>query len=96
MSSPDDMNIDVPMKAPDEPVHWLVKPENIKKMWHYGIGLLVVLTLLDFVVEGHPHFWIDGTFGFNSWYGFITCVAMVVVAKGLGIFLKRKDTYYDD
>jgi len=25
----------------------------------------------------------------------ITCVAMVIFAKGLGIFLKRKDTYYD-
>jgi hypothetical protein len=48
------------------------------------------------VVHGHSYFWIDGTFGFYSWYGLLTCAAMVLFAKGLGVFLKRDDTYYDD
>lgn len=76
--------------------HWLRRPETIQKLWIGGIALLVALALLDFVVEPHPHFGIDGTFGFYSWYGFLTCVAMVVGAKALGLILKRKDDYYDD
>ncbi|MGB0747739.1 MAG: hypothetical protein ACPGO3_03245 [Magnetospiraceae bacterium] len=79
-----------------EKKHWLVRPESIKLMWRYGIGLLVVLTLFDLFMHGHPHFGIDGTFGFYSWYGFVTCAAMVIFAKGIGKFLKRKDSYYDD
>ncbi|MBF0590095.1 MAG: hypothetical protein HQL53_13315 [Magnetococcales bacterium] len=75
--------------------HWLVRQSTIRLLWRILIAILVVLTLMDLVIEHHPHFGIDGTFGFFSWYGFITCVAMVVFAKGLGIFLKREDTYYD-
>lgn len=80
----------------DKDRDWLVRKSTIKMMWIGGAAILVVLALLDFFVHGHPYFGIDGTFGFWSWYGFLTCIAMVVFAKGLGIFLKRKDTYYDD
>ncbi|MEQ8664565.1 MAG: hypothetical protein RIC16_02475 [Rhodospirillales bacterium] len=76
--------------------HWLRRSSSIRLMWRGGIVVLALLALLDLVVEPHPHFGIDGTFGFYSWYGLLTCVAMVVVAKGLGIFLKRPDDYYDD
>jgi len=79
-----------------EQKHWLVRPATIRLLWRWGIGILVVLVLGDFFVHPHEYFGIDGTFGFNSWYGFSTCVAMVLVAKGLGLFLKRKDTYYDE
>ncbi len=84
-----------PRKAPDEPEHWLVKPETIRKLW---IGSSVVLALIvagDLFVDHYEYFGIDATFGFYAWYGFVTCVAMVVGAKLLGIFLKRKDVYYD-
>ena len=81
---------------PEHHEHWLRRPSSIRLMWRGGIVLLACLALLDLVVEPHPHFGIDGTFGFYSWYGLLTCVAMVLVAKGLGIFLKRPDDYYDD
>jgi hypothetical protein len=77
-------------------LHWLVRPSTIRRLWWWGCGFLAVLTLADVVVHGHPHFWIDGTFGFYSWYGLLTCAAMVLFAKGLAVFLKRDDTYYDD
>lgn len=75
--------------------HWLVRQSTIRLLWIVLISVLAILTLMDFVIEHHPHFGLDGTFGFFSWYGFITCVAMVIFAKGLGFILKRKDTYYD-
>jgi hypothetical protein len=51
---------------------------------------------LGFFVHAHPSFQIDGTFGFYAWFGLVVCVGMVLFAKALGIFLKRKETYYDD
>ncbi len=76
--------------------HWLVRPRTIRGMW---IGFSVVLAALvvgDVFFHGHPSFGIEGTFGFYAWYGLATCVLMVVVAKLLGVLLKRPDTFYDD
>ena len=76
--------------------HWLVKPHNIRRLIYLSAAVLAIVALLDFAIEPHPEFGIEGTFSFYSWYGFVTCVAMVVFAKLLAIFLKRKDSYYDD
>lgn len=75
--------------------HWLRRPESIRKLWAIGLAVLFGLVMLDFAIHPHAYFGIDGSFGFNSWFGFFTCVAMVVIAKLLGIFLKRRDTYYE-
>ncbi|MGN7612846.1 hypothetical protein ACQZV8_12260 [Magnetococcales bacterium HHB-1] len=75
--------------------HWLVRQKTIKGLWVGFIVILSGLALADLIIHGHPHFGIDGIFGFYSWYGLITCAAMVAFAKGLGMILKRKDDYYD-
>lgn len=76
--------------------HWLVRPRTIRHLW-IGSGLvLAVLVVLDLVVRHHPHFGIDGVFGFGAWYGFGACVVLVLLAKMLGVILKRPDTYYDN
>ncbi|GGF51776.1 hypothetical protein GCM10011332_01260 [Terasakiella brassicae] len=77
-------------------VHWLCRPTTIKKLWIVGIAILVLTVALELTIHPHPYFGIDGWFGFNAWFGFFSCAAMVLFAKLLGIFLKRKDTYYDD
>ncbi len=76
--------------------HWLLRPRNIRRLTWLAVALLAVAALLDFAIEPHGAFGIDGTVFFYSWFGFLTCVGMVVLAKLLGIFLKRKDSYYDD
>ena len=81
--------------APDHD-HWLVRPSTIKALWIGSSIMLAILVLLDLFVEHHPHFGIDGTFGFGAWYGFLACVVLVLFAKGLGLILKRPDTYYDN
>ena len=75
--------------------HWLARPESIRVMWWLFIAILAITVLCDFVVEHHPYFGIDGSFGFAAWYGFLACGALVVFAKALGAILKRQDTYYD-
>ncbi|HEY7689840.1 MAG TPA: hypothetical protein VH835_14165 [Dongiaceae bacterium] len=82
------------MAAPDGD-HWLVRPATIRRLWHVSIAVLAVLVVLDLVVAHHPHFGIDGTFGFGAWFGFLACVALIVFARAVGGILKRPDTYYD-
>jgi len=83
------------MNEPDT-LHWLVRPKTIRRLWWGGGVILALLTLTDLFYEAHPYFGIDGGFGFYSWYGFATCAAMVIFAKILGLFVSRKDTYYDE
>lgn len=75
--------------------HWLTRPATIRRLWGVFILVLVALVVLDLVVAHHPYFGLDGTFGFGAWFGFLSCVALVVLAKALGAILKRPDTYYD-
>lgn len=76
--------------------HWLVRRGTIRMLWRGFAALLLGLVALDLVVEHHPLFGIDGTFGFGAWFGFLSCVALVIFAKALGGILKRPDTYYDE
>jgi hypothetical protein len=83
------------MADPNAPKHWLVRPATIRGLWIGSILVLALFVAADFFIHGHAYFGLDGGFGFYAWFGFVTCVAMVVGAKILGIFLKREDTYYD-
>ena len=53
---------------------------------------LSVAAQLVFKVKGY--FGPDGWFAFGAIYGFLACLAMVLVAKGLGYLLKRPHDYY--
>ncbi|MEX0738432.1 MAG: hypothetical protein WD071_03725 [Pseudohongiella sp.] len=76
--------------------HWLVRPDTIRKLW-WGFGVILALTVAaQFVVDVHDYFTVDGWFAFYAIFGFVSCLAMVVFAKVLGMFLKRPDTYYDE
>ncbi len=76
--------------------HWLVRPDTIRMIWISSIIVLGFTVLADFVVEHHPVFGIDGTFGFGAWFGFASCLLLVTGSKAIGAILKRRDTYYDD
>jgi hypothetical protein len=61
----------------------------------FGALLLATVAAEPFV-HHHPHFGLDGSFAFHAWYGFLTCCAMVLVAKLLvGKILSRPDDHYD-
>jgi uncharacterized membrane protein YhdT len=75
--------------------HWLVRPGTIKILWRVFAAVLAALVLGDFLIHAHTSFGIDGSFGFYAWYGLATCIAMVLFAKGIGVFLKRTDTFYE-
>ncbi len=62
------------------------------------VGSVVVLLSLvaEAVVEMHPHFGFDGIFGFHAVFSIAACLALLVLSKVLAVFVKRKDTYYDN
>lgn len=86
---------DPPMKSPGEPVHWLVRPKSIRWIWIIFVAVLLASLAGDLFVHHHATFGLDASFGFHAWFGFATCIAMILGAKALGLFLKRPDSYYD-
>jgi len=74
--------------------HWLVRPATIRKLWIGFIVVLVLTILADAFVAHDAYFIVDGTFGFAAWYGFLACMALILVAKLIGLALKRPDDYY--
>ena len=76
--------------------HWLVRPSSIRLMWRLLIAVLVFLVALQLVVDVKGYFLVDGWFGFGAVFGFLSCLAMVLAAKGLGVLLKRPESYYEE
>ena len=75
--------------------HWLYKKESIRKLWIIGVVILLITILGELVIDPHAHFLLADWFSFNAVFGFISCVVMVAFSRLLGIFIKRKDDYYD-
>lgn len=74
--------------------HWLDDQRNVIKLWRGFLIVLALTVLAGAVIDLHPHFEVERWFGFNAAYGFVTCLLMIVGAKGLGLLLKRSDRYY--
>lgn len=76
--------------------YWLDDKRNVDKI----VLLLVIacggLLLADFFLDKHPHFAIEGWFGFYAWYGFISYCFIVLSAKQWRRVVKRDESYYDD
>ena len=79
-----------------ETKHWLLRPRTIRGLWIGFAAALALLVLADVFIRPKAAFGVDGTFAFYAWYGLLTCLTMVLFAKGLGVVLKRPDTFYDD
>jgi hypothetical protein len=71
------------------------KPENVKRLLRGFYASLVVLVLLDFFIHKHAEFPWEGQFGFFATYGFVSCVALIFIARGLRRLIRRDEDYYD-
>ena len=82
--------------ADNEKLHWLVRPATIRKLWYGFSVVLIVVVLAQGLIDVKGYFNVDGWFGFGAIFGFLSCLLMVLVAKFLGLFLKRPHTFYVD
>ena len=75
--------------------HWILKKENIKKLWVCSIVLLVSLILVQLFFPIKGHFEVESWIGFGAWFGFIACILMILFAKILGLVVKKPEDYYE-
>ncbi len=72
--------------------------KNRQKTIAWAIFTVILLVTLSLEGLMHPHvvFGPEDTLFFNAIFGFLSCVAIVIFSKFLGIFLKRKESYYKE
>ncbi len=59
-------------------------------------AVLVIVELMP-VHESHGHHWWHLLPGFDLLYGFVGCVAIILISKAIGAaWLERPETYYED
>ena len=80
----------------DEKTYFFDKPENVKRVLNVFYTLCVILVLADFVVHRHIGLVWENIPAFYAIYGFVACVALVVVAKLIRKIVMRKEDYYND
>ena len=83
-------------KKKDDKVYFFDKPENIKRVLNIFYSLCVILVLADFVIHRHIGLVWENIPAFYAIYGFVACVALVVVAKLIRKVVMRKEDYYND
>lgn len=76
--------------------HWLDRPGASRRLWIAFAVVLAAAVLAQLAVDVVAHFAIEGWFAFYAVLGFAACAILVAIAKLLGLFLKRRDTYYED
>ena len=75
--------------------HWLARPTTIQLLWRIFAAVLALIVIAQAFIYVKGYFGVDGWFGFGAVFGFLSCLAMVLFAKGLGYALKRDEDYYD-
>jgi hypothetical protein len=85
---------EVAHKAPDEPPGFFDKPSNIRAMKWIAVLVVVVLTTLDFFLPYHETVGGEEIPGWYTVFGFVTSVALIVMAKIGASLLKREEDYY--
>ena len=75
--------------------YWLDEPGNVKRIIWALFAVCAALFLADAFYHKHSHFEVENFFGFYAIFGFVVCVALVLAAKGMRLFLMRSEDYYD-
>jgi hypothetical protein len=75
---------------------WLVRPATIRLLWGILWVVLALTVAAHLVIQVKGYFVIDAWYGFGAVFGFLACVLMVIVAKALGVLLKRDQDYYKE
>ena len=81
-------------RPPAAEPNWLSRPGSIRVLWIVFIVVLAATAAAELLVHLHPRFRLERWFGFHAAWGFLSCVAMVLFANLLGVFLRRPDDYY--
>lgn len=70
-------------------------PKNRARVRKIFYILLLVLLVGDYFIPKHGHFPWEEAYAFYAVFGFIGCVSLIFIAKGLRWLVQRKEDYYD-
>ncbi|WP_029896769.1 hypothetical protein [Desulfohalovibrio reitneri] len=73
----------------------LFSPAARKLMWWLLYGACAVSLLAALLAPPKAHFPFEEIFGFHAILGFASCAVLIIVAKGLGLFVKKGEDYYE-
>lgn len=71
-------------------------PSNIQRLLRVFYGICIVLLIADVILHRHVEHPLEALPGFYPVYGFVACVALVLVAKQMRKVLMKGEDYYDD
>ncbi len=78
----------------DKKNYFFDKPRNVAIVLYSLYFSCALLLLLDFIIHRHTlHPW-EGLLGFYAVYGFVGCVALVLVSTWMRSVLMREEEYY--
>jgi hypothetical protein len=76
---------------------WFDHPKNIRRLRTGFYIVLALLVLPDFFLHKHTLFLpVEAWPGFYALFGFVACVAIILISKLFGFALKVREDYYDD
>jgi membrane protease YdiL (CAAX protease family) len=84
-----------PNPTPKRELTLFDKPENQARVRRYFYVALVILMGAELLIPKHGHFPWEAAYGFYAVYGFMGCVALIFIAKGLRWLVRRREDYYD-
>jgi len=82
-------------RTPGPRRHWLDDVKHVTVIYRVLIAVCVALVGVDFFFVKSGHFAWEHWVGFYAIYGFVCCLALVLVAKRLRKVLMRPEDYYD-
>jgi hypothetical protein len=71
------------------------KHKNVQRLLYVFYTSLLVLLIIDFFIHKHGDFPWENAPEFFAVYGFVSCVALIFIAKLLRKIVRRKENYYD-
>jgi len=71
------------------------KHKNVQRLLYFFYAALIVLLIVDFFIHKHDDFPWEAAPEFFAVYGFVSCVALIFIAKLLRKIVGRKENYYD-
>ncbi len=80
---------------PHEKRYWLDDPRNVNRLVYGFYVVCALLLAIDVFVPKHGPFPIEHIYGFYGVFGFVACVALVLIAKQLRRVVMRPEDYYD-
>ena len=76
--------------------HLFDNPANVRRLLYALHALCAILLLADFAFDRHAEHPVEALWGFYALYGFVACVTLVLLAKGLRRMVVRREDHYGD